>query len=98
MEPVYVLEIVVPDQYAGDIMSDMTTRRGRVMGMLPDGSGRTTISAQAPLAEVQRYATDLRSLTQARGRFSMAFDHYDDVPAHLAQGLIDAQKKAHEHE
>ena len=47
---------------------------------------------------MQRYATDLRSLTQARGRFSMSFDHYDDVPAHLAQGLIDAQKKAHEHE
>jgi elongation factor G len=98
MEPIYMLEIVVPDQYAGDIMSDMTTRRGRVMGMLPDGSGRTTISAQAPLAEVQRYATDLRSLTQGRGRFSLSFDHYEDVPAHLAQGLIDAMKKAHEHE
>ena len=97
MEPVYMLEIVVPDQYAGDIMSDMTTRRGRVMGMLPDGSGRTTISAQAPLAEVQRYATDLRSLTQGRGRFSMAYDHYDDVPAHLAQGLIHGQRKEHEH-
>ena len=51
MEPIYALEIVVPDQYAGDIMSDMTTRRGRVMGMLPDGSGRTTISAQRPLLD-----------------------------------------------
>jgi elongation factor G len=98
MEPIYSLEISVPDQYAGDIMSDMTTRRGRVMGMLPDGSGRTVINATAPLAEVQRYATDLRSLTQGRGRFAMQFDHYEDVPAHLAQGLIDAQKKAHEHE
>jgi elongation factor G len=98
MEPVYALEISVPDQFAGDIMSDMTTRRGRVMGMLPDGSGRTVINATAPLAEVLRYATDLRSLTQGRGRFSMQFDHYEDVPAHLAQGLIDAQKKAHEHE
>jgi elongation factor G len=98
MEPIYALEISVPDQYAGDIMSDMTTRRGRVMGMLPDGSGRTVISATAPLAEVQRYATDLRSLTQGRGRFSMQFDHYEDVPPHLAQGLIEAQKKAHEHE
>jgi elongation factor G len=98
MEPIYGLEISVPDQFAGDIMSDMTTRRGRVMGMLPDGSGRTTINAQAPLAEIQRYATDLRSLTQGRGRFLMAFDHYEDVPTHLAQSLIDAQKKAHEHE
>jgi elongation factor G len=98
MEPIYELEISVPDQFAGDIMSDMTTRRGRVMGMLPDGNGRTAITATAPLAEIQRYATDLRSLTQGRGRFSMKFDHYEDVPAHLAQGLIEAQKKAHEHE
>ncbi|HWQ13668.1 MAG TPA: elongation factor G [Roseiflexaceae bacterium] len=95
MEPIYNLEITVPDQYAGDIMSDMNTRRGRVMGMLPDGNGRTTISAQAPLAEVQRYATDLRSMTQGRGRFSMSFDHYEDVPPHLAQGLIEAMKKEH---
>ncbi len=98
MEPIYALEISVPDQFAGDIMSDMTTRRGRVMGMLPDGSGRTTINATAPLAEIQRYATDLRSLTQGRGRFAMQFDHFEDVPAHLAQALIEAQKKAHEHE
>jgi len=98
MEPIYALEISVPEQFAGDIMSDMTTRRGRVMGMLPDGSGRTVISATAPLAEVQRYATDLRSLTQGRGRFSMLFDHYEDVPAHLAQGLIEAMQKAHQHE
>jgi elongation factor G len=95
MEPIYTLEITVPDQYAGDIMSDMNTRRGRVMGMLPDGNGRTTISAQAPLAEVQRYATDLRSITQGRGRFAMTFDHYEDVPAHLAQALIEAMKKEH---
>ncbi|MBK9712333.1 MAG: elongation factor G [Kouleothrix sp.] len=98
MEPIYALEISVPDQFAGDIMSDLPTRRGRVMGMLPDGTGRTTISAQAPLAEIQRYATDLRSLTQGRGRFSMNFDHYEDVPSNLAQTLIDAMKKAHEHE
>jgi elongation factor G len=95
MEPIYQLDITVPEQYAGDIMSDMTTRRGRVMGMLPDASGRTTIQAQAPLAEVLRYATDLRSITQGRGRFTMQFDHYEDVPAHLAQQLADAQKKEH---
>jgi elongation factor G len=74
----------------------MTTRRGRVMGMLPDSSGRTTIQAQAPLAEVLRYATDLRSITQGRGRFAMHFDHYEDVPAHLAQALAEAMKKEHE--
>jgi elongation factor G len=95
MEPIYMMEIVVPEQYAGDIMSDITTRRGRVMGMLPDERGRMVISAQAPLAEIQRYATDLRSLTQGRGRFTMQFDHYADVPAHLVQSLIDSQKKEH---
>lgn len=95
MEPIYAMEISVPDQFAGDIMSDMTTRRGRVQGMLPDGSGRTTISAHAPLAEIQRYATDLRSLTQGRGRFSMSFDHFEDLPAHLAQNLT-AEEKAHQ--
>jgi elongation factor G len=95
MEPIYMLDVTVPDQYAGDIMSDMNTRRGRVMGMLPDGNGRTTITAQVPLAEVQRYATDLRSITQGRGRFTMRFDHYEDVPAHLSQALIDTMRKEH---
>ncbi len=93
MEPIYNLEIIVPDQYAGDVMSDMSTRRGRVLGMMPAGGGRTTISAQAPLAEIQRYANDLRAITQARGRFSMTFSHYEQVPAHLVDGIIAAHKK-----
>jgi elongation factor G len=95
MEPIYELEISVPEQYAGDIMSDMNTRRGRVLGLLPDGTGRTTITAHVPLAEVQRYATDLRSITQGRGRFAMRFDHYEDVPQHLAQSLIETLRKEH---
>src|SRR5690606_3773887 len=93
LAPMYQLEIVVPDQFAGDIMSDMSTRRGRVQGMLPSGNGRTTISAIAPLAEIQRYSTDLRAMTQARGRFSMTFSHYEDVPAHLVDAVIAQQKK-----
>ncbi|MEI6775654.1 MAG: elongation factor G [Chloroflexales bacterium] len=92
-EPIYILEIVVPDQFAGDIMSDMSTRRGRVQGMLPTGTGKTAITAQAPLAEIQRYATDLKGMTQGRGRFSMTFDHYDDVPPHLVDGVIAQHKK-----
>jgi elongation factor G len=97
MEPIYLMDISVPDQFAGDIMSDMNTRRGRVMGMLPDGNGRTIITAQCPLAEIQRYTTDLRAITQGRGRFSMKFDHYDDVPSHLANTLVEAQRKEHVH-
>lgn len=93
MEPIYTMEIVVPDQFAGDIMSDMSTRRGRVMGMLPTGTGKTAISAQAPLAEIQRYATDLRAMTQARGRFSISFAAYEEVPAHLVETVIAAHKK-----
>ncbi|NTV63674.1 MAG: elongation factor G [Oscillochloris sp.] len=92
-EPIYQLEIVVPDQFAGDIMSDMSTRRGRVQGMLPTGNGKTTITAQAPLAEIQRYATDLKGMTQGRGRFSMTFDRYEDVPTQLVDAIIAAHKK-----
>ncbi|EFO81866.1 small GTP-binding protein [Oscillochloris trichoides DG-6] len=92
-EPIYQLEIIVPDQFAGDIMSDMSTRRGRVQGMLPTGTGKTVITAQAPLAEIQRYATDLKGMTQGRGRFSMTFIHYDDVPVQLVDAIIAAHKK-----
>lgn len=94
LEPVYQLEINIPDQFAGDIMGDITTRRGRVLGMLPE-NGHTHITAHVPLSEILRYATDLRSMTQGRGHFSQRFDHYDDVPAHLLAALVEAQKKAH---
>lgn len=96
VEPIYLLQITVPEQYAGDVMGDLNTRRGRVLGMMPAGSARTTITAQVPLAECQRYATDLRAITQARGMFTMEFDHYEDVPAHLMQGLIDEYKQQRE--
>lgn len=97
MEPIYSLEITVPEQYAGDVMSDLNTRRGRVMGMMPNERGQMVVSAQAPLVEVQRYATDLRSLTQGRGRFAMQFDHYEEVPAHLSSALIEELRKEHQH-
>jgi elongation factor G len=96
-EPVYTLEITVPDQYSGDVMSDISTRRGRVMGMLPAGRGKTTITAQVPLAECQRYATDLRSITQGRGLFAMSFSHYEDVPAHLTDELVTHAREEKEH-
>ncbi len=88
LEPIYNLEITVPEQFSGDIMSDISTRRGRVTGMLPDQQERTVISAQVPLAECQRYSTELRSLTQARGQFSMQFAHYEEVPDYLIKNLI----------
>lgn len=95
MEPVYQLNILVPDQYAGDIMSDINTRRGRVMGMMPYGNGKTQVQAHVPLAECQRYVTDLRSITQGRGNFTMTFDHYEDVPAHMIDMVVSSLKKEH---
>lgn len=94
MEPIYLLEINVPDQFTGDIMSDLNTRRGRIMGVNTEGN-RTTVTAHVPLAECQRYCTDLRSMTQGRGTFSMQFDHYEDVPAHLAEQIKGQMQAEH---
>jgi len=92
LEPIQKMTITVPDEFTGDIMGDLNTKRARVLGMDQSG-GKTVITALAPLAEIQRYATDLRSLTQGRGVFSMELDHYEPVPANLAQAIIDAHRK-----
>ena len=73
----------------GDVMGDLNTRRARVQGADSE-RGRSIITAQAPLAEVQRYTTDLRSMTGGRGFFTMGFSHYENVPAHVAQELMAA--------
>ncbi|HEY0070234.1 MAG TPA: elongation factor G [Chloroflexia bacterium] len=96
LEPIMLLHIIVPDNYTGDIMSDLNGRRGRVLGMNPQGNGFTVIDAQAPLSEVQRYVSDLRSITQGRGSFDMEFDHYDPVPAHVADRVIEEARKHRE--
>ena len=92
LEPIMNLTVTVPEQYVGDVMGDLNTKRARVMGMNPHG-GFSVIEAQAPLAEIQRYATDLRSLTQGRGTYTMEFDHYEEVPAHIAQQVMAEAKK-----
>ncbi|TYP48162.1 elongation factor G [Thermosediminibacter litoriperuensis] len=87
LEPIYELDVVVPEHYMGDIIGDLNKRRGRIMGMeLKDGLQH--IKAQAPLAEIFRYATDLRSMTQGRGWFSATFSHYEEVPAQIAEKII----------
>ena len=96
-EPIYALHINVPEEYVGDVLSDINgAKRGRVMGMEQVGSGRTIVTAHVPLAECQRYATDLRSMTQGRGDFTMEFDHYASVPAHMMQQIMN-QVKHEEH-
>jgi len=93
IEPIMKLTITVPESYTGDITSDLNTKRGRVLGMNP-GNGINVIEAQAPCAELLRYALNLRSLTQGRGGFVMEFDHYEEVPAHLSQKIIADKQKA----
>jgi elongation factor G len=91
-EPIMAVRVTVPDANMGDIMGDLNTRRGRVQGTEAE-RGSTTIIAHVPLAEMLRYTTQLRSLTGGRGHFTMEFDHYDIVPQHLAQPIVEAHKK-----
>ncbi|HEX2916274.1 MAG TPA: elongation factor G [Chloroflexia bacterium] len=94
LEPIASMKITVPDSFVGDVMGDLTSvRRGRVLGMDQLGNGFTTIEAQAPLAEVQRYSTDLRSMTQGRGLFTMEMSHYEVCPANIADQIIAEHKK-----
>jgi elongation factor G len=97
LEPIMTVRVIVPEDNMGDIMGDMNPRRGRVQGM-ESGSGKSIVVFQVPLAEMQRYGNDLRSMTGGRGIYEMAFDHYEPVPAHLQQGIIDAAKKETEEE
>ena len=92
LEPVMNVDILVPDEFMGDIMGDMNTKRGRIMGMEKMGN-RQLIHAQAPLSELQRYTIDLKSITQGRGKFTMEFNSYEEVPANIAEKVI-AQAKA----
>jgi elongation factor G len=95
LEPIYKLSITVPEEYTGDIIGDLNTKRAQVQGM-DQSVGKTIITALAPLAEMQRYATDLRSLTQGRGIFSMELDHYEDVPSHLTKEIVEAHRREQE--
>ncbi len=96
LEPIVETEIVVPDDYTGDIMGDLNSRRAKIQGMESAGAGKQRVRALVPQAEVARYAIDLRSLTGGRGAFSMRFSHYEEVPAHLAGRIIADTQKAKE--
>ena len=93
LEPIMNAEITVPENYSGDIMGNLTSRRGRIQGMEPRGQS-TVIKAQVPLAEMLTYASDLTSMTQGRGTYSMEFSHYDVVPQQIAEKIISAAKAA----
>ncbi len=97
LEPVMNVEVTVPDQFMGDVMGDFNSRRGRIMGM--EGHGKLqVVKAQAPLAEMFRYAIILRSMTSGEGSFSMEYSHYEEVPGDIAKKVIAAHKKEDEDE
>lgn len=94
LEPIMNVVVTVPEANMGDVMSDINTKRGRVLGMDSLGNGMQRITATVPQAEMLHYATDLRSITQGRGTFTMEFSHYEEVPPNIQQELVARFKKA----
>ena len=97
LEPIMKLTVTVPDTYTGEVISDLNVKRGRILAMAPQ-EGRTAIEANVPLAEVQRYAQDLRSLSQGRGVYQLEFDHYEQVPPNIEPKVISEAKRQREAE
>ncbi len=95
LEPIMDMTITVPEEFMGDVMSDLTTRRGRVQGTDQE-RGNAVVHAEAPLADIQRYATDLRSFTQGRGIYTMTFSRYEQVPSHLQTEIITQAERERE--
>ena len=97
LEPIMSLEITIPDEFVGDVIGDLNSRRGRISGV-EGGGGRQRVAAKVPLAEILRYATDLTSMTGGRGQFTMVLDHYEEVPAQNAEKIVAASRKESEEE
>jgi elongation factor G len=97
LEPIMTVEVAVPDDCMGDVIGDLNSRRGRVLGVDTKGTSQV-IRAQVPMAEILRYASDLTSMTSARGDFTMDFSHYEEVPAHLTEKIVAATKRGREKE
>jgi len=95
LEPIMNIEVTVPDDYTGDVMGDLSSRRGKIAGMDPDGRNQI-VRAAVPQAELYQYAVDLRSMTQGQGVYSLEFSHYEEVPHDAAQKVIEAAKREKE--
>ncbi|HOJ78528.1 MAG TPA: elongation factor G [Bacillota bacterium] len=92
LEPIMHVEVKVPEEFMGDVIGDLNKKRGKILGMEPDGNNQI-VKALAPQSELAKYAIDLRSMTQGRADFEMYFDHYEEVPGHLADAIIAEAKK-----
>ena len=97
LEPIYDLTIKVPEEYMGDVMGDISGRRGKIMGMDAEGKFQV-IKAKVPLAELHKYSTSLRSMTAGRGIHNRSFSHYDEVPSEISVKIIEQAKKEKEEE
>jgi elongation factor G len=95
LEPIMRVAVTVPEEHLGDVMGDINSKRGRVLGMEGEG-GLRTVNAEVPMAEMQQYAAELRSFTSGRGTFEMEFDHYEEVPHNEAQAVVAAARSADE--
>jgi len=95
LEPIMAIEVSSPDECMGDVIGDLNSRRGRVLGMDSKGHGQV-IKALVPMSEILKYAPDLRSITSGRGSFEARFSHYDEVPAPIAEKVIKEAKEAKE--
>lgn len=89
LEPIMNVSVTVPEDLVGDVIGDLNGKRGRIQGMEPNADGTTTVRAQVPMAEMLRYASDLRSITGGRGFFEASFSHYEEVPPHIAQKVVE---------
>ena len=96
LEPIMLVSITVPESDTGEVMGDLNSKRAKILGMMPQGDGRSVIEAEVPQAEVRRYATELRSQTQGRGSFTMEFHHYDEVPGQMVQSVIEEVERQQE--
>jgi elongation factor G len=94
LEPIMDVEVLVPERNMGDVISDLNGKRGKIAGMEPSGDHMEKVKAQVPLSSMYRFPIDLRSITQGRGRYTMKFSHYEEVPAHAAQPVIAAYQKS----
>ncbi len=92
LEPIGSLKVTIPDTYMGDIMSDLSKRRGSPMGMSVDADGMQVVEAEVPLGEMSSYAIDLRSMTQGRGSFTIRFERYEEAPAIIQTKIIEEAK------
>jgi elongation factor G len=93
LEPINIIEVIVPDEYMGDVMGDLSGRRGKIQGMEAEGHFQK-IKASVPMSEIHKYSTILRSMTQGRGVYKTRFSHYDEMPREAAEKVISASEKA----